>query len=57
MKNLGQPKFVLFQYLRGVAAAEELLLKHPTNLGMLVAEVDLINSLGLGVIYDLDLIL
>ena len=37
--------------------ATEELEKQPTNFGMLVAEVDLINSLGRGVMYDLDLIL
>ena len=42
--------------LAGLACTEELE-KQPTNFGMLVAEVDLINSLGRGVMYDLDLIL
>ena len=48
------------RYLSGVVAglaATEELEKQPTNFGMLVAEVDLINSLGRGVMYDLDLIL
>ena len=36
-------------YLTGVDAAELLVEEqHPTNLGMLVADVDLIRSLGLG---------
>ena len=48
---------VFAKYLSGVFAAEEFEEKQPTNLGMLVADVVLINSLGLGVMYDLERIL
>ena len=40
---------IFAKYLSGVFAAEEFEEKQPTNLGMLVADVDLINSLGRGV--------
>ena len=48
---------IFAKYLSGVFAAEEFEEKQPTNLGMLVADVVLINSLGLGVMYDLERIL